>query len=224
MRRVAEFVTKPIVLFSVVLAVVGVVTAHYAWCHDDVLDVFDDLVRFTQLPRTAGFASDLGIALWACIVVLLLSGLARLLRSGQPLAPADYGFYLPAIAFSAWLGADDRLMIHEWLVDRWGASEMAIYGAYVAGIGWWARRFWRYLCGPSSGWLWVAVAGFAVSILIDDRGIGEWINSHVRPEMSVLLEEVPKLAGICALWLHVFLLMVKPPCAAELARPGGRRS
>lgn len=166
--------------------------------------VFEDVVTFGSLARLVGFLSDLGIAMWLAMAMLLLQGLHRRLRHGPSLSPREQGSYLFGAFFALFLALDDRLMIHEWLTERWGLPEALIMAGYAGVLAWGAWRyaaFWR-----ATSWRWVVLAavGFAVSAAIDFGGIGGLVQGVMGESWCEVVEDGAKWVGICALLLYVF--------------------
>lgn len=173
--------------------------------------VFEDVVTFGSLARLVGFLSDLGIAMWLTMAMLLLQGLHHRLRHGPTLGPREQGFYLFGALFALFLALDDRLMIHEWLTERWGLPEALIMAGYAGVLGW---GIWRYAAfWRATSWRWVVVAaiGFAFSAAIDFGGLGSVAQGWLGESWREVIEDGAKWVGICALLLYVFDLTADLP-------------
>ena len=211
----------PLVVFGLALIILAVVPTAYYLEYGQVYAVFEDTTVFGKVSRLAGLISDLGITVWVAAAAVVLHGFHRLLRSGRRLIGRDYQFYLFAVLLLSLLAVDDRLMIHEWIDQRshwpfvveWHV--LAIYGA-AAVIGAW--RFWRYVRGPSQGWLWLAFALLWVSYIVDRGPVGHPLVQLLGTMPVDFLEDGSKFLGVCALFLHLFNLMVDPPCAEIINR------
>jgi hypothetical protein len=170
--------------------------------------VFEDVVTFGSLARLVGFLSDLGIAMWLAMALLFLHSLHRRLRQGPLLAPGEQGFYLFAAAYTLFLALDDRLMVHEWLTERWGLPEPMVMGVYGAVLAYGAWRYWAFWRLGSRRWLALVALGFALSAGIDFGGLGGGVAHLVGESWAEVLEDGAKWIGICALLLYVFDLTV----------------
>lgn len=175
--------------------------------------VFEDVVTFGSLARLVGFLSDLGIAMWLAMTMLLLQGLHRRLRHGPALGPREQGFYVFGACLTLFLTLDDRLMIHEWLTERWGMPEGLIMAAYAVVLGWGLWRYAAFWRATSWRWIVVAAVGFALSAAIDFGGLGAAVQGWVGASWSEVFEDGAKWIGICALLLYVFDL------TADLSAP-----
>jgi hypothetical protein len=133
-----------------------------------------------------GFFSNVGSALWwGAAATALLAGLV-LRESGD----GRGGFFLAVAGVTAMFGADDMFGVH----DVWGHAAgipewpfFALYGAVALGVLWWWRR---EVARTWSAALWLAVALYAFSTLVD------WMTGHSDSDLRYLGEDGVKLLGI----------------------------
>ena len=202
------------VSFAVMLLMLIAVPVIYGSAYPlSIASVFEDVVTYGKLAPLVGFMSDLGIAMWIATAILLLHGLHRVLQHHAPLSSGDYGFYVFWILALLLLALDDRLLIHEWLTERWQIPEGLIMGLYgvILGAGAWRSR--AYVKGRPMGWLWLAFLMLGTSVGID-LSFGASIGAS-----AMVLEEAAKWLGICALFLYVFGLMTDPPISRVVSHP-----
>lgn len=202
----------PPLVFLLCLVVLVVVPLAYGLQYPrSVGSVFDDVVTFGRLSALVGFMSDLGITLWMAMAALMAHAFHRRMEMETPVPSEEYWFYLCSIFVLLFLALDDRLLIHEWLNEQHGVSRrliIAVYGTGVLGAGF---RFRAYLLGKQQVWLWVALAAFVFSEIVDLNLLDGFINHFLSADNQDVLEESAKWIGICALFLHVFTLTTNLP-------------
>ena len=205
-------------MFAAALVTLALVTLMYGRQYPrSVSSVFEDVVTFGRLSPLVGFLSDMGIVLWLATAILFLHSAHRRLQESVPLAPDERGFYLFAVGTLLYLGLDDRLMIHEWLMAHWGipkACILAVYGLVILVGGWRYRRY--CLSGRAMHWLGIAGVAFAVSVASQIHLFAPWLHGAVSAGAQRVFEESAKWLGICALFLYTFLLTTDPPCRRQL--------
>ncbi|RNC80662.1 MAG: hypothetical protein ED559_02325 [Phycisphaera sp.] len=189
--------TWTILIVALPLAVLAV-TVLIALRTGRPIQVFMSDPRVVDNPHElTGFASNIGIVLWAAAgFIPLFVGCVRELATPVDRMLAFFG------AFTLWLMADDLMLIHEGILrDLMGIPEEVSFGLYVLIIlgGSFLYRRELFLQGP----LLFVCAGvmFAASIGIDiapgaiKDSLGQW---------KVLAEDGAKLLGI-SLWAGFFI-------------------
>ncbi len=178
-----------------------------------VHSVFEDVVTYGKLAPFVGFMSDMGIVLWFATAILFAHGYHRILSHTSIVTVSEAGFYIVGIVLFVLLGLDDRLLIHEYLTDRYGIAEGLIVGIYGLMFGAWGVVYQNFLLKKGYCWLVVMVLAFSLSVAVD-LGLMHSILAGWSVGDLVVVEESAKWVGIVAIFVHVFYVMEEPPLDA----------
>lgn len=175
--------------------------------------ILGDPAQTLSEPLYLGAVSNLGNALWVAAATACLLAHAVLRRRED--GTRWRGFMLASGLLTAWLAADDMLLVHdEFLVDVVGVREpltFAVYGIVVASYAWRYRDL--LLRGPQRSLVISSAGLLALSVLVD------------VPKLSVsgtgMLEDGAKFLGIagwCAAMMSMSLHAVdrSPPARSTI--------
>ena len=161
-------------------------------------ELFRDPVAFLDAPFYTGIVSNVGVLLWcACTAIcLFVVPLAR--RAPHPRYPA--GFFGAGAALTAWLLADDGLLLHEQVFPvHLGLPAEACLLIGLLGICAFVAAFRREILAGDWPMLAAALGCFGLSVgldLLDDL-------AGLSLPGAIILEDGAKLLGI-ALWTSYF--------------------
>lgn len=144
-------------------------------------------------PLYGGFVSTLGFAGWT--IAATASALAATAR------PQLRRLMLPVFLLSALLALDDQFMLHDAVLPRFGIPEKLVLLAEGALC---LRAVWPFLPALLRfrlPLLAMALAGFAVSLLVD-------IAVHFDTGTALMIEDLAKFTGIVFWAMHWFRFAV----------------
>ena len=157
-----------------------------------ISDFTRDVAAIASLPPYLGMVSSVGILLWTAAATLALATAAILARHQAP--KALWRFFLGFGLLTTVLMLDDFFMFHDRLFPRFlGLPEKATVAIYGTALLYILIRFRAIYRAMPCFFLWAALLGFALSLLVD-----------LVPETLIpyhhLFEDGCKLLGITG-WL-----------------------
>jgi hypothetical protein len=188
LKRLVIYVLAP-------LALLFLLALTAAYLRDvPVTDLLRDPTATLEGPWYTGLFSTTGVALWAAAGAMCLLTLATQVSGGAR------SLLIAGGVISLMLGADDAYLLHETLKNGIGIPSpvtIAIYGIVAIVL---LRPAWSYLTSrPDLVVFWVAIAFFAVSVILDAAGELDLPT----PPLSAVIEDMAKFLGI-ATWTTFF--------------------
>ena len=173
--------------------VLGVALVGLELADAPLLELLGDPSTVSDSPWWSGSISLLGLLLWGGAAgMLLLAGMV--LRDGGE--PKRARFCVSGAAVVGWFAVDDALLLHEELLtEEAGVPLPLVLVLYGALAGAWALRFRRELA-PDWRLLTIVVAGFAISVLLDNANELPGVDVGYRVAVA---EDYAKYVAVAAL-------------------------
>lgn len=199
-RSASQFLHTPAWSYAVICGATGAILIGVAlqpWRPFDHL-MRDSMLVAAQAERVSpwyGIVSNIGVTVWFAAAGAALLGAALVWRANRRSAH----LLAAGAALSAWLGADDLLMLHEsWPL---GGGEWVVFSIHAAALLTYLVAFRaEWTAGAPVGLLLLALGLFALSLLLDlvvpTPPSGSWLW---------LVEDGAKLGGIFSWGLFLLL-------------------
>lgn len=211
-RRVKENLASLLIIYSPIILILVVIELQQ---YIPISELTRDTVDLVRGNIYTGLISDIGIYLWFCSASICFLGALILRHNDHKQRQAIFLVILGT--FILWLGIDDRLLVHDKLID----GGEVIYAVYALAAMYFVYNYWDLLMASAYEQFFIALAFLAGSTFVDAikdlirlfeqeviyERIGEFFGTSydVVYQNAYLLEDGLKLMGIVG--LSVFCAM-----------------